>query len=96
MMILVTYDVDTTDKGGAKRLRNVAKSCVNHGRRVQNSVFECVLNEAQFTALVHKLETIIDKSKDNLRFYNLGKNWDRKVTTIGINTSFDVTGELII
>ncbi len=96
MMILITYDVDTTDKKGAKRLRQVAKSCVNHGKRVQNSVFECVLNEAQFTALVHQLDLIIDKEKDNIRFYNLGKSWNRKVTTLGVNTSFDITDDLIV
>lgn len=95
-MILITYDVDTTDREGAKRLRRVAKSCLNHGRRVQNSVFECVLNEAQFVALIHELEMKIDKEKDNLRFYNLGNNWNRKVTTIGVDTSFDVTDNLII
>ena len=66
------------------------------GKRVQNSVFECILTEAQFTELVYKLSLIIDEKKDNLRFYNLGKNWNRKVTTLGINTSFDVTDELIV
>ena len=96
MMILVTYDVDTTDKKGAKRLRQVAKSCVNHGKRVQNSVFECVLNEAQFTSLIHELDLIIDKNKNILRFYNLGKNWNRKVTTLGVDTSIDLTNELIV
>lgn len=95
-MILVTYDVDTTDKKGAKRLRQVAQSCVNHGKRVQNSVFECVLNEAQFIALTHELSQIIDKNKDSLRFYNLGKNWDRKVTTLGVDNSIDLTDELIV
>lgn len=76
MMILVTYDVDTVASDGAKRLRKVAKECVNYGHRVQNSVFECVVTEVQYKLLYDKLCKIIDKEKDSIRFYFLGKNWE--------------------
>ena len=72
MMVLVTYDVNTTDKLGQKRLRQVAKKCVNYGQRVQNSVFECLLEPAQFVKLRNELEAIIDFEKDSLRYYMLG------------------------
>lgn len=96
MMILVTYDVDTTSKEGEKRLRKVAKECVNYGQRVQNSVFECLLTEAQFVVLRNILIDIIDKKTDSIRFYFLGNNWQRRVEYIGKKTSFDMTEELII
>ena len=96
MLVLVTYDVNTSTTTGAKRLRKVAKECVNYGQRVQNSVFECVLTESQFLILKHKLENIIDVSLDSVRFYFMGKNWERKIEQIGKETSFDVTSELII
>lgn len=96
MMILITYDVDTITPSGAKRLRQVAKECVNHGHRVQNSVFECVLTEAQFVALRSKIEDIIDHDKDSVRFYFLGKNWNRRIVCIGKETALDVTSTLII
>lgn len=72
-MILVTYDVNMTTETVAKRLRKVAKECVNYGHQVQNSVFECVLTEAQYILLRSKIENIIDKTKDSVRFYFLGK-----------------------
>lgn len=96
MLVLVTYDVNTSTAAGAKRLRKVAKECVNYGQRVQNSVFECVLTESQFLILKHKLENIIDVSLDSVRFYFMGKNWERKIEQIGKETSYDVTSELII
>ena len=96
MMILVTYDVDTTSRAGEKRLRNVAKECVNYGQRVQNSVFECLLTEAQFVVLRNILIGIIDNKTDSIRFYFLGNNWQRRVEYIGKKTSFDMTEELII
>lgn len=96
MLILITYDVDATTKAGEKRLRKVAKECVNYGQRVQNSVFECVLTEAQFTILRSAIVTIIDQEKDSVRFYFLGNNWNNKVEYIGKKTSFDMTAELII
>ena len=75
MLILVTYDVNTEDEAGRARLRKVAKMCVKHGQRVQNSVFECILNEAQYVLLKHQLCEIIDAEKDSLRFYNLGNKF---------------------
>lgn len=96
MFVLITYDVNITSLNGAKRLRNVAKACLNHGKRVQNSVFECVLTESQYIMLKSQLENIIDSSQDSIRFYLLGSNWKRKVETIGKNMGIDVTGELII
>lgn len=78
MFVLVTYDVDTTTPEGAKRLRKVAKVCVNHGHRVQNSVFECVLTEAQYIQLVAEIGNIINVNSDSVRFYVLAKNWEKK------------------
>ena len=96
LSVVITYDVNITSHNGAKRLRNVAKACLNHGKRVQNSVFECVLTESQYIMLKSQLENIIDSSQDSIRFYLLGSNWKRKVETIGKNMGIDVTGELII
>ena len=79
MLVLITYDVNTEDAGGRKRLRKVAKECVNYGQRVQNSVFECVLDAAQYRLVKHKLEQLIDTEKDSLRFYNLGNNYQTKI-----------------
>ena len=89
MLILITYDVATSSEGGARRLRKVAKECVNYGHRVQNSVFECNLDSAQFVYLQHLLEQIIDKKQDSLRFYNLGKKGFSKVTHIGVEAPYD-------
>ena len=95
-MVLITYDVETVTLAGARRLRRMAKECQNYGQRVQNSVFECVLTEAQFALLRNKITSIIDEEKDSVRFYFLGKNWNNRVEFIGKKTSFDVTSELII
>ena len=96
MFVLITYDVNITSPKGAKRLRNVAKACLDYGKRVQNSVFECILTEAQFVKLRNQLEGIIDSEQDSIRFYNLGSNWKRKVESLGKNIGIDFTGELII
>ncbi|MBR4647035.1 MAG: CRISPR-associated endonuclease Cas2 [Bacteroidales bacterium] len=96
MMVLITYDVETVTPSGAKRLRRVAKECQNYGQRVQNSVFECVVTEAQFAQLKSSLASKIDKEKDTIRFYFLGNNWNNRIEHIGQQTSFDVTSELII
>lgn len=96
MLILITYDVDTSSKAGERRLRRVAKECVNYGQRVQNSVFECLLTEAQLVELKAILSSIIDDTIDSIRFYFLGNNWQRKIETIGKRTSFDPTEALII
>ena len=95
-MVLITYDVDTTSSTGKRRLRRVAKECVNYGRRVQNSVFECLLTEAQFVLLRSKLESLIDDQIDSVRFYFLGKNWNNRIEYIGKNTTFAIDSELII
>lgn len=96
MLVLITYDVNTETVAGRKRLRQVAKQCVNYGQRVQNSVFECVMDAAKCREVKNKLEKIIDKDKDSLRFYYLGNNYQKKVEHIGAKECFDVEGTLII
>ncbi|EKD25949.1 MAG: hypothetical protein ACD_79C01434G0018 [uncultured bacterium] len=96
MMVLVTYDVNTETKLGKKRLRHVAKACENKGQRVQMSVFECLLDPAQWTVLKNKLESIIDKDLDSLRFYYLGSNWQGRVEHVGAKEAYDPEGPLII
>lgn len=88
-MVLITYDVETMTSAGRRRLRKVAKQCLNYGQRVQNSVFECVVDPAQFAILRHRLEETIDPEKDSLRFYYLGSKWNNKVDHIGIKPSFN-------
>ncbi len=89
MNVLITYDVNVTEENGAKRLRRVAKVCVNYGQRVQNSVFECELTPAMYIDIKEQLLKIIDKEKDTIRFYNLGKNWQSRVEKIGRDESYD-------
>lgn len=96
MFVLVTYDVDTTSVSGKTRLRKIARECVNYGHRVQASVFECVLTESQFLILKSKINSIIDSELDSIRFYFLGKNWNRHIETLGKSVSLDVSSELII
>ncbi len=96
MLILITYDVETTTGEGRKRLRKVARECVNYGHRVQNSVFECVLTEAQFVILREKLKKIIDNTTDSIRFYFLGNNWERRIESLGLNRTLDTNSTLII
>ena len=95
MMVLITYDVNTEDKAGRKRLRKVAKHCLNYGLRVQNSVFECNVNQKEYVELQHILSNEIDESKDSLRLYLLGNNYQNKIIHIGAKPSFDVTEPLI-
>lgn len=95
MLVLVTYDVNTQDKAGRKRLRRVAKKCVDYGIRVQNSVFECVVDAAQLRVLKKKLTDEIDTSKDSLRFYYLGNDHKAKVEHIGAKETISVEDELI-
>ena len=83
MLVLITYDVNTADTAGRKRLRQVAKQCVNYGQRVQNSVFECLLDPAQYRLLQSRLVAIIDKEKDSLRFYQLGNQYQDKIEHFG-------------
>ncbi|MBB2184503.1 CRISPR-associated endonuclease Cas2 [Lachnospiraceae bacterium MD1] len=96
MLVLITYDVNTESNAGKTRLRKVAKQCVNHGQRVQNSVFECIMDYTQCRELQDILEKIIDKEKDSLRFYFLGNNYKSKIIHIGAKKSFDMEGPLII
>jgi CRISPR-associated protein Cas2 len=96
MLVLVSYDVAVSTEGGARRLRHVAKQCQNYGQRVQFSVFECVVDPAQWTQLKHKLETIIDENTDSLRYYYLGSNWKRKVEHVGAKPALDFQAPLII
>ena len=96
MTILITYDVDTISETGQKRLRQVAKACKDYGQRVQNSVFECELSEAQFVTLQHKLSTIIDHSLDSIRCYHLSRNSKIHTFTMGKITSYNVNDALVI
>lgn len=95
-MVLVTYDVNTENADGKRRLRRVAKRCQNYGQRVQNSVFECLIDPTQLVQLKNDLETIIDVDKDSLRFYNLGNNWKNRVEHIGAKAVMDIEGPLIV
>ena len=95
MFILVSYDVSTKDGAGERRLRRVAKACKNYGQRVQYSVFECILDPAQWTILRDQLIREIDEEKDSLRFYYLGSNWRRRVEHIGAKEGIDQEGPLI-
>ncbi|NLJ40461.1 MAG: CRISPR-associated endonuclease Cas2 [Clostridiales bacterium] len=96
MMVLVTYDVSTEGDDGKRRLRKVAKQCENYGQRVQNSVFECLVDPVQFAQLKKNLEQIIEPKKDSLRYYMLGKNWKRRVEHVGPKQGYDPEGILTI
>jgi CRISPR-associated protein Cas2 len=95
MMVLVSYDVMVTSPGGQKRLRKVAKACTNYGQRVQYSVFECVVDPAQWINLKNTLEKIIDEKTDSLRYYYLGANYQRRIEQIGTKPPYNVDGLLI-
>lgn len=95
LLVLVTYDVNTETGAGRKRLRHVAKICVDYGQRVQNSVFECLLDAAQYVSFRAKLEAVIDQEKDSLRFYRLGNNYENKVEHIGRHPNFE-QGDILV
>ena len=95
MLVLITYDVNTESTSGKNRLRKVAKQCENYGRRVQNSVFECIMDQAQSIMLKSILTDIIDESVDSLRFYYLGNNYKTKVEHIGVERGIAVDQPLI-
>lgn len=95
-MALVSYDVSVTDAAGRKRLRKVAKACVNYGQRVQNSVFEIDVDYGTFLKLKNELEKIIDKDRDSIRIYYLGNNWKNKIEHIGAKETYDPEGALIL
>lgn len=96
MLVLVTYDVVTKTAAGRKRLRKVAKECENYGVRVQNSVFECVVDATQFKQLKLRLTDLIDSNEDSLRFYQLGNNYKSKVEHIGAKETIEVEEVLIL
>ncbi len=96
ILVLITYDVSTQDSNGRKRLRKVAKECVNYGQRVQNSVFECILDSSQLLLLKDKLVSMINEQEDSLRFYYLGNKYQTKVEHYGVKTSYEAEGTLII
>lgn len=95
-MVLITYDVNTEDASGRKRLRQIAKQCVNYGQRVQNSVFECLLDAAQCKQLQQKLRAIMDEQRDSLRFYYLGNNYNTRIEHFGAKTTYAPDGALIV
>lgn len=96
MMVLITYDVSTVDATGQRRLRQVAKACQNYGQRVQNSVFECLVDASEWAALKIRLVELIDPELDSLRFYQLGNQYKNKIDHVGIKTSLDLEGPLIL
>jgi CRISPR-associated protein Cas2 len=95
MMVLVSYDVATKDPGGSRRLNRVAKACEDFGQRVQYSVFECIVDPAQWAVLKHRLIDEIDEEKGSLRFYYLGSHWRRRVEHVGAKAGVDQEGPLI-
>lgn len=96
MLVLITYDVNTETPAGKKRLRQIAKQCVNYGQRVQNSVFECLLDASQCTALKAKLLKLMNPSSDSLRFYYLGNNYESKIEHFGCKASYDPEEAMIL
>lgn len=96
MLVLITYDVNTQTAAGVRRLARVAKICTNYGQRVQNSVFECIVDQTQYVMLKKQLKDIIDVDKDSVRYYVMGEKYKSKVEHIGVQRAFDVTAPLII
>lgn len=96
MLVVITYDVNTEDSAGRKRLRQIAKQCVNYGQRVQNSVFECLVDASQCRMLQAKLLSIMDEKADSLRFYYLGNNYETKVQHFGCKKSYEPEGVLMV
>jgi CRISPR-associated protein Cas2 len=95
MMVLITYDVNTETLAGQKRLRKVAKACQNYGQRVQNSVFECIIDPARLKVLQATLEALMNKEKDSIRYYYLGDEWRKRIEHVGVKDSLDLEGTLI-
>lgn len=92
MMTVIVYDVNTGDPAGERRLRRVAKVCVDYGQRVQNSVFECLADAVTLAKIKHQLLEIIDKDKDSLRFYNLGNRYSSRIEHYGAKQSYEAEG----
>lgn len=96
MMVVIAYDVDTSDSAGDRRLRQVAKCCVDYGQRVQNSVFECVADAATMAKVKRRLLDLIDEERDSLRFYYLGNNYVGKIEQFGVKASYEAEGFLVL
>lgn len=96
MQVLITYDVETVSAAGKRRLRQVAKVCIDYGQRVQNSVFELNIYPADLVEIKNKLGKIIDPEKDSIRIYNLGKNWERRVESLGKDDTYNPEKDLLI
>lgn len=96
MYVLITYDVSTATPAGKARLRRTAKACLDYGQRVQNSVFECKVDPAQWVELKARLLGIIDPASDSLRFYHLGANWQPKIEHHGTKQGYDIDGTLMV
>ncbi|QHI69689.1 CRISPR-associated endonuclease Cas2 [Tichowtungia aerotolerans] len=96
MLVLVSYDVSTISKPGRRRLARIAKTCLNYGQRVQNSVFECLVDSAQWTALRTELLRLYNPDEDSLRFYFLGKNWEQKLEHHGTKDTPNLENDLLI
>ena len=96
MLVVVAYDVNTEDDAGARRLQKVAKKCMNYGQRVQNSVFECMVDAAQYRTMKEELCNLIDMHKDSLRFYKLGNSYKEKIEHFGAKSRYDPGGILMI
>ena len=96
MLLLITYDVNTTDRSGQRRLTKIAKRCCDYGQRVQNSVFECDLDQTQYLFFKDKLLSLMDVERDSLRIYRLGNNYRSKIEQFGVKQSYDPEGDLIL
>ena len=96
MLVLITYDVNTEDAAGRKRLNKIAKLCVSFGQRVQNSVFECLLEADELAVVKHKILCLIDEEKDSVRFYNLGQKYSTKIEHYGNKMSYEPEGVLVL
>jgi CRISPR-associated protein Cas2 len=96
MLVLISYDVSTTDQAGRRRLRRVAKACLDFGQRVQNSVFECDIDPAQLAELKNRLVELICEEEDSLRFYYLGSNWQKRVEHVGAKPTNDLRNDPLV
>ena len=96
MFVLVSYDVKTEDADGRRRLRRIAKACQDFGQRVQFSVFECIVDPAQWTKLRARLLKEMKAEEDSLRFYFLGSNWQSRVEHVGAKPALDLEGPLVV
>ena len=96
MLMLVSYDVSTVDRAGRNRLRRIAKACQNWGIRVQNSVFECNVDAAQWVRLKAELEDIFDPESDSLRYYNLGDRYSTRIEHVGAKPAMDVEQPMLL